>query len=84
MLSILLVTCGLLGYAGADQAAAKADLSAYEAAKAKVGRDADAHVKLALWCEAHGLTAERIKHLMLATLINPSQCHRPWPARAGG
>jgi len=72
MLSILLVTCGLLGSPGPDQAATKADLSAYEAAKAKVGRDADAHVRLALWCEAHGLTAERIKHLMLATLINPS------------
>ncbi len=72
MLSILLVTCGLLGSPGPDQAAAKADLSAYEAAKAKVGRDADAHVKLALWCEAHELTAERIKHLMLATLINPN------------
>ena len=29
-----------------------------------MGHDlADAHVKLALWCEAHGLTAERIKHL---------------------
>ncbi len=72
MLSILLVTCGLLSSPGPDQAATKADLSAYEAAQAKVGRDADAHVKLALWCEAHGLTAERIKHLMLATLINPS------------
>ena len=34
--------------------------------RAKVGRDADAQVKLALWCEAHGLSAERIKHLALA------------------
>ena len=31
-----------------------------------------AQVKLALWCEEHGLTAERIKHLTLATLIEPS------------
>ena len=72
MFSILLVTCGLLSFPGPDQSAAKADLSAYEAVKAKVGRDADAHVKLALWCEAHGLTAERVKHLVLATLISPS------------
>ena len=51
---------------------ADSDLTAYEQARAQVGRDADAQVKLALWCEAHGLTAERIKHLTLATLIDPS------------
>jgi hypothetical protein len=51
---------------------APADLKAYQEAKAKAGRDADAQVKLALWCEAHGLAAERIKHLVLATLIDPS------------
>ena len=28
-------------------------------------------MKLALWCEAHGLTAERTKHLALATLLDP-------------
>ena len=55
-----------------DPPAAPPDLKAYQEAKAKVGRDADAQVKLALWCEAHGLTAERIKHLTLATLIDPS------------
>lgn len=48
------------------------DMAAYKAARAQAGRDADAHVKLALWCEAHGLTAERLKHLTLATLINPA------------
>ncbi len=71
MFSILVLSCSVLAAAGADQATAKTDLDAYEAARAKVGRDADAHVKLALWCEAHGLSAERVKHLMLATLINP-------------
>ena len=30
------------------------------------------HVRLALWCEAHGLTAERLKHLSLAVLYDPS------------
>ena len=48
------------------------DMAAYQAAKAQAGRDADAQVKLALWCEAHGLSAERIKHLTLATLLDPS------------
>jgi hypothetical protein len=71
MLSIFVSTCCLMWVAGPDQSASKADLSAYDAAKAKVGHDADAQVKLALWCETHGLSAERIKHLMLATLINP-------------
>src|SRR5439155_11458604 len=36
------------------------------------GRDADAHVKLALWCETHGLEAERLEHLALAVLADPS------------
>jgi len=49
-----------------------ADLSAYEAAKSNAGRDADSHVRLALWCESHGLKAERMKHLALAILYDPS------------
>ena len=49
------------------------DRAAYEAAKAKVGRSAEEHVKLALWCEAHGMTAERAKHLTLAILNDPKQ-----------
>ena len=74
MLSSLLLCCALLC---ADEPvrsqgrSAEPDLAAYREAAAKVGRDADAHVKLALWCEAHGLTAERIKHLALATLSDP-------------
>jgi len=47
------------------------DLAAYRDAKAKVGRDAEAHVKLALWCEARGLTAERTEHLAIAALLDP-------------
>jgi hypothetical protein len=67
--SALLVT---LGSSPGDLGPVRPDMAAYEAAKAQVGRDADAQVKLALWCEAHGLSAERIKHLTLATLINPA------------
>src|SRR5262249_20323528 len=33
---------------------------------------AQAQVRLALWCEAHGLPAERMKHLALAVLYDPS------------
>jgi hypothetical protein len=45
--------------------------AAYEATRATVGRDPDAHVALALWCEAHGLEAERLRHLAQAVLIAP-------------
>jgi hypothetical protein len=46
-------------------------LADYKAAQAKAGCDADAHVRLALWCEAHGLGAERLKHLAVAVLKDP-------------
>jgi len=46
-------------------------LKAYEARKTKVGADAASQVKLALWCEAQGLKAERTKHLNLAVLAEP-------------
>ncbi len=48
-----------------------ADRAAYESAQAQAGRDADAHVKLALWCEQHGMTAERARQLAQAILIDP-------------
>ncbi|APW59070.1 polymorphic toxin-type HINT domain-containing protein [Paludisphaera borealis] len=65
-----------LGVAGVSEPeAAKPpgpDMAAYEAAKASAGRDADAHVALALWCEAHGMPAEKATHLARAVLIDPS------------
>ncbi len=48
------------------------DLKEYNQLKAVAGRDADSQVKLALWCEAHGLETERMKHLAIAVLANPS------------
>ena len=76
MVSTLLVCCALLGADPSESATksrpAPADLAAYTVAKSKVGRDADAHVRLAVWCESHGLSAERMKHLALAVLIDPS------------
>ena len=44
----------------------------YKEARAKAGRSPDEQVKLALWCEAHGLTAERLHHLTLAVLADPA------------
>jgi hypothetical protein len=43
----------------------------YQAAAAQAGRDAKAHVRLALWCEAHGLETQRLEHLKTALQVNP-------------
>ncbi len=48
-------------------------LREYEAQAAKVGTDAAAQVRLALWCEANGLSSLRMKHLAIAVLRDPSQ-----------
>ncbi len=49
-----------------------AERSAYEAARKEAGRDAEAQVRLALWCERHGMTAERMKHLAAAVVADPA------------
>jgi hypothetical protein len=75
MLISVLASCVLLtaiNPPGDESKTAQPDLAGYQAAKSHVGRDANAQVKLALWCEDHGLSAERVKHLTLATLIDPS------------
>ena len=46
-------------------------VGSYQDARAKAGRSPEAQVRLALWCEAHGLTAERLHHLTLAVLADP-------------
>ena len=46
--------------------------AAYEADRDQAGRNASAQVKLALWCEAHGLHAERLRHLAMAALSDPN------------
>src|SRR5690349_15624255 len=66
MLATLLLVSTFLSAIGPTEAGSKPDLATYEAARARAGQDADAQVKLALWCEAHGLSAERLKHLTLA------------------
>ncbi len=44
----------------------------YAEARGQAGRSADDQVRLALWCEAHGMAAERLHHLALAVLADPS------------
>jgi hypothetical protein len=76
MLSALLVCVASLAAEPAAPAASESqkasDLAAYAKARAAVGRDADAQVRLALWSEAHGLQTERLKHLALAILNDPA------------
>jgi hypothetical protein len=56
-----------------DEAASTApdDLAVYRA-EAQAARGADAHVRLALWCEAHGLTREYDAELAEALRLNPN------------
>jgi hypothetical protein len=73
----LLMCCALMGgdrgeAGSAVSAPGSTDRLVYESARKKAGRDAEAHVRLALWCESHGMTAERMKHLALAILNDPS------------
>jgi hypothetical protein len=70
MVAAILLVAGLLPL-DTPTAAGPAVLEQYEAARTRAGRDTDAHVRLALWCEAHGLRAERARHLALAVLIDP-------------
>ena len=66
-----LVCFGLLGMA--DGSTPPPDVAAaYEQAKASAGRLPGDQVRLALWCESHGLTVERARHLTLALLADPT------------
>jgi len=51
---------------------AKPAIEIYQEAQAKAGPNAADQVRLALWCEAHGLSTERMKHLALAVVYDPS------------
>jgi hypothetical protein len=76
MVSALIVSVGILSVlwveAEPEPGPTAADLAAYAEARQSVGRDPAAHIRLALWCEAHGLRAERTKHLALAVLNDPA------------
>ncbi len=70
MLSPLLLCCVLV--VEDRPRLSDAEMEVYQKARSEAGRDADSHVRLALWCERHGLTAERLQHLALAVLADPS------------
>jgi hypothetical protein len=73
MLLACLLSCAFLGPGapGATEPPANPALDAYQVTRVKAGKSADAQIRLALWCEGRGLTAERIKHLSLAILYDP-------------
>jgi hypothetical protein len=76
MVAAVLLYSGIFAVAFADPEPAAdvppADLVLYqEVSRGVAARDTDAQVGLALWCEAHGLEAERLKHLALAVLGDP-------------
>lgn len=74
MFAILLACLSLVtGDDGAKTSPGEpSDAAAYRAAAEKAGRNAPAHIQLALWCEAHGMNAERLKHLSLAVVYEPT------------
>ncbi len=74
MISMLLTCIAIvLGSMAADGPATDPpERAAYKSAAAAAGHDAAAHVRLALWCEAHGQTAERLEHLTQAARFQPT------------
>ncbi len=65
------LACEKPGSATTDSEPVAGANSSYLQAKSQSGRNADDHVRLALWCEAHKLEALRIKHLTIAMLKDP-------------
>ena len=73
MIHAILLCCAMLGDGGKPAEATASSIALlYESAREKAGKNAAAQVQLALWCEAHGLTAERIKHLSVAISLDPA------------
>ena len=71
MVHLALVYAGLLAGLAGDAPPSSQDLQTYEALERKAGDGPQAQVKLSLWCEAHGLNTERLKHLGQAILADP-------------
>jgi Pretoxin HINT domain len=72
MVHVILLCCAIIGDEARPGPFTPADRVAYKTAQTKAGNDAAAHVRLALWCEEHGLSAERLKHLALAMSLDPA------------
>lgn len=67
---VTLLVASLLA-AGPTAAPESADLAAYREARDRAGKEPGAQVRLALWCEQHGLTEQRARHLALALVADP-------------
>jgi Pretoxin HINT domain/HEAT repeats len=72
MVQLLLFCCVLVGDDGQSPNVSAKDRADYESAVRQAGKDPKAQTRLALWCEAHGLTAERARHLALAIATDPA------------
>ena len=70
MIRFAVVFCCMLAV-GLTDAPTPEEKSTYEAAAARAGRDALAHIRLASWCEIHGMQVERHKHLGIALELAP-------------
>jgi hypothetical protein len=70
MFYFALVSCWLLTAMPGDSPTPE-ELSAYQAAAAKAGESVAAHIRLASWCELHGMQVERHKHLGIALELAP-------------
>jgi hypothetical protein len=70
MLCFTLLSCWLLTATPGDSPTPE-ELSAYQAAAAKAGENVAAHIRLASWCELHGMQIERHKHLGIALELAP-------------
>jgi hypothetical protein len=78
MMLALLVTSGLLATGPIDLPVSPGgDQKGYQETKSRAGRNSDAQIQLALWCEAHGMEKARAEHLGLALLANPRLPRRP-------
>ena len=66
--SVLTVICA--GILVAADPGASTLWDEYEGLAARIGRDASAQVRLALWCEEHGLRPQRHQHLAKALVID--------------
>ena len=72
MICTLAISLGLLAPVPGDPTPPEGLQATYQAARSVARRDPEAQIRLALWCEKNGLTAERLHLLALVVLADPS------------
>jgi hypothetical protein len=74
MLRTAILCLGLLNAISTEsRARASTNLAEYASTAARTKLDAAGHVRLALWCESHGMASERKEQLQQAVAADPSQ-----------